>query len=389
MRWSWRSAVGIGLSVALLVWTLRDVELHAVWAVLRASNIAYFLAATLCATLIFPLRARRWRTILSPIDPHVPFGALWRSTAIGMMVNNVVPARAGELARAYALTREHRSIGFAAAFATLAIDRVFDAFVVLLLMLGAILSPSFPAGTHIAGQPIAKVLTFATGVALLFLAALYLVVFLPERVIGLYEAFARRVDPGVETLYRKMGRPAGPGLEARGRDALLAFASGLGVLRHPGRFFSVMLWTLAHWLLNGLGYVIAFKAVGIAVPVQAAFFLQGVVAIGVAVPSAPGFFGIFEAASKTALAVYGVDPTLAVSWAIGFHLLTLVPITLIGGYYFARLGLNFRELGDAQRGGGEPPRGEPGRDPSRPAAPEHAPSPRVAPEPGISGDATV
>jgi uncharacterized membrane protein YbhN (UPF0104 family) len=77
------------------------------------------------------------------------------------------------------------------------------------------------------------------------------------------------------------------------------------------------------------------------------FVLQGLIAIGVAVPSAPGFFGVFEALGREGLGLYGVEPTLAVTWAIGFHLLSFIPITLIGGYYFARLGLHFRDLGTA------------------------------------------
>ena len=106
MKKNLRGIIGIVLSVGLLWWVLRDVSPSEVWGVLSRSNPWLFALATLCATLIFPLRARRWQTILDPIYPKLSLGALWRSTAIGMMVNNVVPARAGEVARAYALTRE-------------------------------------------------------------------------------------------------------------------------------------------------------------------------------------------------------------------------------------------------------------------------------------------
>jgi uncharacterized membrane protein YbhN (UPF0104 family) len=64
----------------------------------------------------------------------------------------------------------------------------------------------------------------------------------------------------------------------------------------------------------------------------------------VAVPAAPGFFGIFEKVSVMGLAIYGVSPALATSWAIGFHILSFFPITIIGAYYFFRLGINFKEI---------------------------------------------
>src|SRR5262245_46953395 len=114
MKLDWRGVVGIGLSAALLWWTLRDVSLVDVGRALAASNLPLLVVSALVATLSFPLRALRWRYILHPVVPSLPYQPLWRSTAIGMMVNNVVPARAGEFARAFALSRERRDVSFAA-----------------------------------------------------------------------------------------------------------------------------------------------------------------------------------------------------------------------------------------------------------------------------------
>ncbi|HEY9516785.1 MAG TPA: lysylphosphatidylglycerol synthase transmembrane domain-containing protein [Gemmatimonadaceae bacterium] len=339
MKNSVRNTLGIALSVGLLAWTLHNVDVGLVVEHLRQSNPWLFAAAVLMGTLIFPLRARRWRTILDPIAHHLPFGVLWRATAIGMMVNNVAPARAGEVARAYALTRETPRVGFSASFASLAVDRVFDALVILLLMVVAMFDPAFPRHRLIAGQPVGSWLASGTVFLAAAVVVLYLIVFFPQRMIRIYEAFARRVAPR---------------FEEKGREILLAFASGLGVLRSPGRFAAVFAWTLAHWLLNALAYWVAFRAVGIGAPFSAALLLQGLVAIGVAVPSAPGFFGVFEYIGQQGLGIYGVDPARATSWAIGFHILTFIPITVIGIYYFGRLGLHFRDLQETARGDAEP-----------------------------------
>src|SRR4051812_45719578 len=103
MRIDWRGALGLVLGAVLLWWTLHDTNLGEVWRVLRASDVGVFLLSTAVCTLIFPLRAIRWRVILEPVAGKLPLGPLWRATAIGMMLNNVLPARAGELPRAYAL----------------------------------------------------------------------------------------------------------------------------------------------------------------------------------------------------------------------------------------------------------------------------------------------
>ncbi len=332
MKLGWRGAIGIALSIALLVYALHDVNFRVVAGTLEQSNILLFALSTIAATAIFPLRAIRWRVILDPIAPKLPLGELWRATAIGMMIGNIVPARAGELARAYALSSEEPKVGFAAAFASIAVDRVFDAVVILVMLFLAMLDPAFPTGTRIASQPVANWAGGGIIAVLALLAVLYALVLFPARVFTLYEVVVRRLAPK---------------LEARGRDALLAFASGLSVLRAPRRFVAVLFWTVLHWLCNAFAFWLGFKAVGIVVPFSAAFFVQGIIAIGVAIPSAPGFFGVFEAIAKESLAVYGVGPDLAVAWAIGFHILSFIPITLIGAVYFAQLGLKMGDLGAA------------------------------------------
>ena len=336
MKIGWKGALGIVLSAALLWWTLKDVHFADVWQTLRGSNIPLFLAATACATLLFLVRARKWRTILDPVEERIPIGPLWRATAIGMMLNNTVPARVGEVARAFALHRERPSVPFSAAFASIAVDRVFDSVVIFGLMFVAMLDPRFPTGTRIAGQDMANVAGLGTAFIAVVLVLLYAVVFFPARIISWFELFTRRVAPKYEE---------------RGRGMLLAFMNGLSVLRSPARFAAVLGWTLAHWLLNALAFWLGFRAVGMDVPFSAAVFVQGVIAVGVAVPQAPGFFGVFEAIAKVTLPIYGVSESLAVSWAIGYHILSFIPITLMGAWYFARLGMHLSDLG-ATRGAG-------------------------------------
>jgi uncharacterized protein (TIRG00374 family) len=347
MKFGWRGALGIVLSAAFLVFAFKGIEWAQVADNVRRANVALLVLSAVTATCIFPLRARRWRPILDPIEPNIPFGKLWSATAIGMMINNVAPARAGEPARAFALSRSVPAVSFPAAFASLAVDRLFDAAVVLLLMFVAMLDPAFPRGVVIAGRPVAQYAIGGVAIVVVGLAAMYSLILFPARLLALYELIARRLAPR---------------LEARGRDALLALADGLSVLKTPSRFAAVLGWTIVHWLTNGLAFWLAFRAVGIAAPYSAALFLQGIIAVGVAVPQAPGFFGVFESFGKLGLGVYGVPPDQAVTWAIGFHVLSYVPITLIGAYYFARAGMSMGDLGTVERTGSDeaaaPPSGE-------------------------------
>jgi uncharacterized protein (TIRG00374 family) len=329
MRLDWKGALGIVLSAALLWWTLHGEPLGLVWAAVRDANWWWWLASTVAATLIFPLRSLRWRVILEPAVGRVAHGPLWRATAVGMMANNVLPARAGEVARALALTREVPAVPLTASLASLAVDRTFDLIALVLLLFVAALDPAFPRGATVNGLGVPALARGGVLLIAVLLAGMYGLLAFPGAAERLYRAVARRLLPG---------------FEARGARMIRGFADGLGVLRHPGRFAAVFAWTIAHWLLAAASLWLGFRAVGITAPFTAALFLNSVTSFGTALPSTPGFFGVFETSAKLSLGIYGVPGALAVSWALGYHVLTFVPITVFGAVYAVRLGMSLRDL---------------------------------------------
>ena len=329
MKLGWRGAIGIVLSAVALYFAFRGIAFGTVLTNVRHANPVLLLLSVVAATCTFPLRALRWRPILDPIAPDLPFAPLFSATVIGMMINNVVPVRAGEVARAYALSRSTPRVSFPAAFASLAVDRVFDVIVVFGLMFVAMVDPSFPPEARILGRSVSSYAMTGIVLVVALVGAMYVVVLFPARILGLYEGIARRIAPR---------------LEARGRTAVVAIIHGLSVLRTPGRFTAVLGWTVAHWLCNALAFWLAFRAFGITAPLSAALFLQGLIAIGVAAPQAPGFFGVWELFGQAGLGLYGVSGDLAVSWAISYHVLTYIPITVMGAWYFARAGMSMGEL---------------------------------------------
>lgn len=333
MKVSWRGLIGLAVTILLLWWAFRDTQWSKMAAAMRGANVGLMAIAVAIGTFLFVLRALRWRPILHPVAPNMPFGPLWRATTIGMMANNLLPARAGELVRAFVLSRE-TAVPFSAAFASLVVDRVFDAVIVILLTLVAMFDSAFPAGTLIAGRPASNYAGSGVFGLVVVAAALYAIVFFPDRLIRLYEVFARRVAPR---------------FEARGRQLLRSFADGLSVLRHPLRFLQVFLWALALWVLQAVAFWIGFRAVGIVVPFSASLFVQGLIVLWVSVPSTPGYFGPFELASVAGLRLYGVDENLAGAWALSYHILSLLPITVIGLYYAARSGLSLGALRDVRK----------------------------------------
>jgi uncharacterized protein (TIRG00374 family) len=329
-----RTALGILLSMLLLWWTLKDTSVRAVWDVLSKSSIPLWIACMVFATAIFPLRARRWQALLAPAYGRLPFKPLWEATAIGMMATNVVPLRAGEFARPFVLSQAEPQVKFTAAFASVAVDRLFDAMVVLLLMLVATLDPAFPSQQPIGDHTLSyylKPMVLALGVVL---AGLVLFVLAPDRVFAISDAIMRRVAPRFEPKVRAL---------------LEGFVSGLHVLRSPKLLAEVFFWTVLHWLCNAFAFWLGFQALHLSVPFSAGLLIQGLIAIGVSVPSTPGFFGPFEFFGKAGLAVYGIGSASAIGWVLGFHVLAFIPITIMGAWYLTRMKLHLRDFTGAAK----------------------------------------
>jgi uncharacterized protein (TIRG00374 family) len=334
MKNSVRTVLGVALSALLLWWTMKGTSISAVWDVLSRSSLPLWVACMVFATAIFPLRARRWQALLAPAYGRLPFNSLWEATAIGMMATNVVPFRAGEFARPFVLSRAESQVKFTAAFASVAVDRLFDAMVVLLLMLVATLDPAFPSQQPIGDHTLSYYLQPMAIALGLVLAGLVAFVLAPDRVFAISDGIMRRIAPRFEPKVRAL---------------LEGFVSGLHVLRSPKLIAEVFFWTVLHWLCNAFAFWLGFRAMHLSAPFSAGLLVQGLVAIGVSVPSTPGFFGPFEFFGKAGLAVYGVDSASAVGWVLGFHVLSFIPITIMGGWYLTRMKLHFSDLRGAAK----------------------------------------
>jgi hypothetical protein len=311
---------------------VHGVDVREVLAGVRAANPLLIVASAGVATLTFPLRTLRWRVLLrAPDGGAYPWRPLWHATAIGFMANNLLPARAGEFARAWVASRGLQ-VRFTTALASIGVERVFDGLMMLALMAAAIAAPSFPRQATVGGTPLSRV---AAGAALLFGALLivaFIVALYPRPWLALLERIAHAVLP--ERAALKVDAVA---------EGVVA---GLAALRSVGRFAAVVGWSLALWLVNAAAFALCFRAFHLAVPPEGALLLQGLIGFGVAIPSAPGFWGVFEYATRITLQFYGIGATLALAYAFAFHLAGFIPITLLGLDALSRAHLH---LGDLRR----------------------------------------
>ena len=328
MRLDAKAILGIAVTAFLLWYIQRDVPFADVWANIRGTHWGLLLASVAVATAGFLIRALRWHVLLRPVLPTSSLRNRFAAVNIGFMANNLLPARIGEFARAYALSRVE-PVRMSAALGSLVVERLLDALVLLGFLLVAMASPAFPAAADLGSGLLATaVVAVVVAVPVLMLVLLALIAF-PRGAVRLAERVAARLPAGYD-------RPVVAALEA--------FLGSLGVLRSPRLLALALLWSIGFWLWHGLSFWLGMLAFDIEAGLVAAYFTEAVVGFGVAVPAAPGFFGTFHASAGWALSVFGVPDARALAFAYGYHLGGFIPVTVIGLYYAGRLALTLEEV---------------------------------------------
>jgi glycosyltransferase 2 family protein len=304
------------------------VEVAVVWAEIRHANFLLLSLAVAITTGTFFFRALRWKVLLAPIHPGTSLRSRWAAVNIGFMANNLLPARAGEFARAYAMSRLE-PVPVTGAFASLVVERFLDGFAIVLFMFLAMAAPGFPSDLTAQGTVLGGIIKSVMVILGLLLGGMILLLLFPRPLVRVAEGAARLLPHKVARVLV---------------DALVSFLDGLKVFQSPRLLLLAVAWSLATWAWQCLAFWVAFRAFGIHVGYDAAMFVNAIVGFAVGVPAAPGFFGTFHAGALMGLGVYGIQPAPTLAFAFGFHLGGFIPVTIIGLYYAWRLGLSVEEV---------------------------------------------
>lgn len=329
MRVNWKTVLGLAVAAALLWWLFRDIDPGEVWSHIRNADFLLLLVSATIAMGAFAVRAVRWRFFLAPAQPESPFASRFAAVCVGFMANNLLPSgRVGELGRAYAYSRLE-PVPVTTAFATLVVERLLDGVTILALLFVAVASPSFPTDT----LP-EEFVTGIRGVALVLAAVLGASVLLV--------AFPR-------ASVKVCGRTADRLLPSRLATGLVkvieGVVQGLASMRGWRHMIPALLWSFGVWILQSLSFWVGFLAFGIHLPFASALLTNAAIAVAVALPAAPGYVGTFQFGASLALVgVYGVEEALAISFALGWHLVNFFPITLAGLWYARRLEISLKDF---------------------------------------------
>jgi len=284
-----------------------DFDWGEVVTLIRGADPAFLLLAFVAYYATFPLRGLRWKYVLSRTGTNVRFRDATEILYLSWFVNCLVPAKLGDLYRAY-LLRGNYGASLSRTVGTVFVERIADIIVIAVLALTA----GFWSFRGRSRPEIDLIFVFG------FLVVISLTIMLVVLRFG-----GRRLDRF---------------LPARAGEYWTRFHEGsTGALRARSLPVIIVM-TMLIWLLEGARLYFVIRALAlpeVGLGISASVFVALAAALLTAIPLTPAGFGFVEAGIIGVLALYGVPQEPATAVALLDRALSIGTVILFGGILYA------------------------------------------------------
>ncbi|HOJ50109.1 MAG TPA: lysylphosphatidylglycerol synthase transmembrane domain-containing protein [Spirochaetota bacterium] len=306
--------LAIILSMILIAFTLKEANISKVIEEISKINIFYFFISIIIMVLVFFTRAIRWFLL---IRHDVKFKNVYESMMIGYFIHNIVPFRIGELIRIYFLNSKS-NISTSYLLGTVLAEKILDGlsliFIFIVLTTSINIENSFLKDT-------AKIL--------MLILIIFFIIFYLLKVIKLNI----KSDKKLSNLNLKIRKIA---------NKIIDGSHTFGNLK---KFLYTLSLSIIIWLIENLAIVYILKAFSINIE---DIFIKSIVPLliinmGIMIPSGPGDLGMFEIAGKQGFGNFlNININTAISITLIFHLITVLPGLIIGGFYMLKYHLSLK-----------------------------------------------
>lgn len=301
----WSFALALLLAAVLLVLAFRGVDWQHMLQTLRQGKPAQLVLAFVIVTISYFLRGIRWGTLLSAEQRVTPLKLFW-ATQVGYLSNSFLPARAGEVIRSILVSRD-TPMSASFALATTITERILDAVVLVLIGLVALATlDGIPDWLRTAVQIMAVM--GVVGTAGLFIA------------------------PRVESLLKRWlaWLPLSDTLHTRIADLMEQFLLGMRAFQHPVRGAQFLALTMVVWLADALFTIVITSALHLSLSLPQALLLLAALGLASALPSTPGYVGIYQFVAVTVLPPFGFAQSEALALIIAFQVIIYLVVLVWG-----------------------------------------------------------
>jgi len=318
------AALGIIISIVFLILAVRNINFSEFLAAMKQARFIYIIPAVIIYISGFLFRAVRWQFIMEPVK-KIKFHSSFSVVMIAWMANNLLPARLGEIIRAYVIGKKEQ-ISKSASFATIIIERILDGLTIILFFFIMALLLDLPLWEQKTG--------YIAGA--LFIGILIFLILIKTKQIHkskpvnfLVNIFPDKISDKIPYILNR-------------------FAKGLDFFSTGKKQVFTALLSLLIWLLEACTFYLVIKSLNLPLPWYAAFQALIIINLGILIPSSPGYIGTYHYFCILALSIFGIEKEPALTYAIIIHALQFISVTSLGLFFTYREGWNLQKLKEAQ-----------------------------------------
>lgn len=308
---------GLVISVLAIYLLSKIVDWQQVGVVLTTISPVYILVTVVLTLAFIFVRSIGWRVLL---QEKISLKESFLGICVGYLVNNILPLRAGEVARGF-LIGKRSGLGTLNVLSTIVIERMFDlAFAAVWLLVTLPLALQLDWAKTVA---IITLIVIISGFALLYVAALN----------------RHHINRWMDALGRKAGW-----FDKKIKPLLNSLMEGLAVITDLRRFLISLISVGLSWFVAVLAYGFVLMGFVKGAPLWWGAFTNSMLAMGIALPAAPASLGVFEGAIVGALSILGIDYNTALGYGLFMHAMQIVTTGILGAYGLAFFGTSLKTL---------------------------------------------
>jgi glycosyltransferase 2 family protein len=290
-RPAWLLVFAFLLAIVLLYFTLRGLDWATFWNTITKGHYEILLVMLPLVSVNFFIRAVRWSTLVNT-GKKIPMQTIFWANMVGYLGNSYLPARAGELIRSAYLGQKNKA-GTSFVFATALVERLLD--VVALVLIGSVsMLMQSQISALLAGAIKIMAAIGAIGLAIVIAAPFQ------ENLIS--SLIARLPLPS--TIMQKIS------------EQVTRFLVGMRSLHNIRRLGSFIFLTAVIWLIDGLGNMIGVHIISQSLSLGQSFILLAALGLSSAIPSTPGYIGVYQFIAVTVLIPFGFSRPEALAYIL-------------------------------------------------------------------------
>lgn len=314
--------ISVLISVVFLVVVFRKVNFKEILNIIFSINLYYISFAIFACAFSLVVRSYRWKVLLNQTKPdhNIPVKSFFEATCVGQMTNNILPFRIGDFAQAYFLSYKE-NMSKSITLSTVVVERLVDLLMPILILIFGSFFVFLPE--EISRNKIFFIVFVLLAIMVLFFRfQLKLQLFL--RKIFPSGTFGEKIHKFIEHLY-----------------------TGIAFIKDKKALVKIFTLTVLLWSVYALVVYLCVLAFDIPIGCFDSFLVLSIAAIGVAIPSSPGYIGTWEFFCVLALSIFKIEKNLALSFAVVYHFINWILVTLLGFIVLLKSGVSLNKLGQS------------------------------------------